>query len=131
MFYFGIDWSEDHHNLGIMNEAGALISLVEFEHTVQGFERIEIEWRKLGVPASACPVAIETAHNLLVDFLLDRECVVHIVPPQATDGYRNRRRSSGAHTDDRDATLLTSIMRTDRDSHRRLRPDRPLTQQKR
>jgi transposase len=129
MFYFGIDWSEDHHNLGIMNEAGALISLVEFEHTVQGFERIEIERRKLGVPASACLVAIETAHNLLVDFLLDREYVVHIVPPQATDGYRNRQRSSGAHTDESDATLLASIMRTDRDSHRRLRPDRPLTQQ--
>ena len=26
MFYFGIDWSEDHHNLRILNEAGARVS---------------------------------------------------------------------------------------------------------
>lgn len=129
MFYFGIDWSEDHHNLAIKNEAGSLITLIEFKHTVQGFEQIEGERRKLGVPASECLVAIETSHSLLVDFLLDRGYIVYIVPPQSTDGYRNRQRSSGAHTDDSDATLLSSIMRTDRDSHRRLRPDTPLTQQ--
>lgn len=129
MFHFGIDWSEGHHDLAIMNEAGALISLVQFKHTLQGFERIESERRKLGMPASECRLAIETAHNLLVDFLLDRGYIVYIVPPQATDGYRNRQRTSGAWNDESDATLLASIMRTDRDSHRRLRPNLPLTQQ--
>jgi hypothetical protein len=38
-------------------------------------------------------VAIETSHNLLVDYLLDRGYVVYLIPPQATDGYRTRRRS--------------------------------------
>ena len=51
-----------------------------------------------------------------------------IPPTQATKGYRNRQRSSGAH-DDSDAALLASIMRTDRESHRRLRPNLALTQQ--
>lgn len=129
MFYFGIDWSEDHHNLCIMNQAAARVSEIEFEHTPQGFEQVEVERRKLGLPARECTVAIETTYNLLVDFLLDRGYVVHIVPPQATNGYRNRQRSSGAHTDGSDAALLASIMRTDRDSHRRLRPNEPLTQQ--
>jgi len=128
MFYFGIDWSEDHHNLCIMNQAGARVSEIEFKHTLEGFEQIEAERRKLDVPAGECPIAIETAYNLLTDFLLERDYVVHIVPPQATNGYRNRQRSSGAHTDGSDAALLTSIMRTDRDSHRRLRPNTPLTQ---
>jgi len=129
MFYFGIDWSEDHHNLCIMNEAGARVSEIKFEHNLEGFKQIETERRNLGVPACDCVVAIETAYNLLVDFLLDRGYVVHIVPPQATNGYRNRQRSSGAHTDGSDAVLLSGIMRTDRDSHRRLKPNDPLTQQ--
>jgi transposase len=129
MFKFGIDWSEQHHNLCIRNSEGAIVSQVEFKHTLEGFERFDYERRKLGVPAGECLVAIETAYNLLVDFLLDRDYVVYLIPPQATKGYRNRQRSSGAHTDDTDAALLASILHTDLDSHRRLRPNSALTQQ--
>lgn len=129
MLFFGIDWSEDHHNLCILNQAGARVSQIAFEHSVTGFARVEEERRKLGVPACECLVAIETAYNLLVDFLVDHGYVVYIIPPQATKGYRNRHRSSGAHTDDSDAALLASILITDRDSHRRWRPNTPLTQQ--
>jgi transposase len=129
MFCFGIDWSENHHDLCIINQAGARVSQIQLEHSLAGFERIEAERRKLAVPASECLVAIETEYNLVVDFLLDRSYVVYIVPPQATQGYRNRQRSSGAHTDKSDAALLADILRTDRDSHRRLRPNHPRTQQ--
>ena len=129
MLYFGIDWSEDQHNLCIRNAAGAAISRVAFEHSLAGFERLEVERRKLNVPASDCPVAIETTYNLVVDFLLEHDYPVYIVPPQATEGYRNRQRSSGAHDDDSDAALLADILRTDRESHRRLRPNTALTQQ--
>jgi transposase len=129
MFFFGIDWSQDHHNLCILNQAGARVSQIEFKHSAQGFEQIEIERRKLSVPASECLVAIETAHNLVVDFLLDRGYEVYIIPPQATKGYRNRQRSSGARTDDSEAALLAGILITDRHSHRRWRPNGALTQQ--
>ena len=128
MLYFGIDWSEDHHNLCIRNAAGAAISRVAFEHSLAGFERIEVERRKLNVSTSDCPVAIETTYNLVVDFLLEHDYPVYIVPPQATEGYRNRQRSSGAHDDDSDAALLADILRTDRESHRRLCPHTALTQ---
>jgi transposase len=129
MFKFGIDWSEDHHNLCIRNDKGAIVSQIEFKHTLEGFQRFDDERRKLGVPASECLVAIETAYNLLVDFLLDRSYVVYLVPPQATRGYRNHRSSTGAHTDDSDAALLSSILHTDLDSHHRIHPNSPLTQQ--
>ena len=128
MFYFGIDWSQDHHNLAIVNESGAQVSRLQFEHTPAGFARLDDERRKLGVPAEDCPVAIETAYNLVVDFLLDHGYPVYIIPPQATNSYRNRTRSSRAHDDDSDAALLAGILRTDRDSHRRWRPNSPLTQ---
>ena len=79
MFYSGIDWSKDHHNLCIMNAAGARASQIQFKHTLKGFEQIEAERRKLNVPASECLVAIETTHNLLVDFLLEHDYVVYNV----------------------------------------------------
>jgi transposase len=129
MLYLGIDWSEDHHNVCILNEAGARVSQIEFEHSLAGFERMEAERRKLQVPVQECPVAIETSYNLIVDFLLEHDYPVYIVPPQATDGYRNRQRSSGAHDDDSDAALLAGIMRTDRESHQRWQPNTALTQQ--
>ena len=129
MFLFGIDWSQDHHNLCIRNGKGAIVSHIEFKHTLKGFQRFDDERRKLGVPPSECLVAIETAYNLLVDFLLDRGYLVYLIPPQATPGYRNRHRSSGAHTDDSDAALLSSILLTDLDSHRRLKPNSALTLQ--
>ena len=51
MFYFGIDWSQAHHNLCILNEAGARVSRIEFEHSLSGFAHIETERLKLGVAA--------------------------------------------------------------------------------
>jgi transposase len=129
MLYFGIDWSQSHHNLCIQNEAGATISELELKHTLEGFEQLDRERHKLGVPAADCLVAIETSHNLLVDYLLDRGYVVYLIPPQATGAYRSRQRSSGARTDETDAVVLAKALRTDRDAHRRLRPNLPLTQQ--
>lgn len=129
MFFFGIDWSDDHHNLCIRNAQGSIISLVEFKHTMKSFLRLDDERRKLGATPSECLVAIETAHNLIVDFLMDRSYLIYLIPPQATASYRNRHRSSGAHTDVSDAALLSSILLTDLDSHRRLKPNSALTQQ--
>jgi transposase len=129
MFYFGIDWSEQHHNLCIQSESGAIVSELKLKHTLEGFEQLDLERSKLDVPAAACSVAIETSHNLLVDYLLDRGYVVYLIPPQATDNYRGRRRSSGARTDETDAAVLAKALRIDRECHQRLRPNSALTQQ--
>jgi transposase len=129
MYFFGVDWSERHHNLCIQNEAGATISELELKQSLEGFEQLDRERRKLDVPAADCLVAIETSHNLLVDYLLDRGYIVYLIPPQATAGYRSRERSSGARTDETDAAVLAKAVRTDRDCHRRLRPNTALTQQ--
>jgi hypothetical protein len=34
MFKFGIDWSEQHHNLCIRNDHGAIVSQLELKHTL-------------------------------------------------------------------------------------------------
>ncbi len=90
MFYFGIDWSQDHHNLCICNESGARISELSFPQSVAGFQRCEAERQKLGSPATECVVGIETSHHLLVDFLLDQGYLVYLIPPRATQAYRHR-----------------------------------------
>ena len=129
MFKSGIDWSEQHHNLCIRNDQGAIVSRVEFKHSLEGFQRFDDKRRRLDVQPSECLVAIETAYNLLVDFLPDRGYLVYLIPPQATEGYRNRQRSTDAHTADTDAPLLSSILHTGLDSHRRLQPNSAPTQQ--
>jgi len=116
---------EDHHNLCICNDAGVLMSRIGFENSLSGFEQLEVQRRKLSVAMSECLVAIEMAHHLVVDYLLEQEYVVYLIPPGTTDAYRNRQRSSGAHDDGSDAALLASILRTDRASHRVWRPNNP------
>ena len=129
MLFFGIDWSCDHHDVCIRSEAGECLSRLRIEHSAEGFRRLEAERSKFAVPAHECLVGIETAYNLLVDYLVDLDYVVYIIAPKATDGYRNRQRLSGAHDDASDAALLADIVRTDRASHRQWRANAALTQQ--
>lgn len=128
MLYLGIDWSQDHHDVCFLNEAGQRMSQLHFEHSLEGFEQIEHERARFGLPPAECLVAIETSYNPIVDFLLDYGYPIYIIPPQATAAYRPRRSLSGAHTDSSDADLLAGILRTDRAHHRRLQPNLPLTQ---
>lgn len=129
MLYLGIDWSEHVQYVCICNEHGARLSQFSFELSLAGFQRLEQARAHLAVPTEACLVAIETTQHLLVDYLLDQRYAVYWVPPNATHAYRNRQRASQAHTDQSDAALLAEIVRTDRASHVRLRPNQPLTQQ--
>jgi len=131
MLYIGLDWSEKEHHVCILNEAGARISQLRVPHSLSGFQCLDAERAKLNVPAQECLVALETNHNLIVDYLLDREYVLYMIPPRATDGYRNRQRTSGAHDDASDAVLLASLIYTpsDRASLRRLQPNSALIQE--
>ena len=127
----GIDWSEDHHHVCIMNAAGAQLSLFEITHTPKGFARLEAEVEKLGLPPSSCPVGLETAHNLLVDFLWARGYRVYVIAPSVAKSSRGRFGSSGARTDFSDAILMADLLRTDRGRLAPWKPDGPLVCQMR
>lgn len=119
----GIDWSQDHHDVCIMNEAGAIIVRFEISHSPEGFAKLEKNIDKLDVPPANCLVALETAHNLLIDFLWSRGYTVFIVAPSVTRSSRGRYGSSGAHTDADDAFLLADLLRTDRARFAPWKPD--------
>lgn len=122
----GIDWSEKHHDVCVMNAAGAHVALFQVKHSLDGFERFLMEIQQLDLDASACPVALETAHNMLVDFLWSQGYPVYVVPPSMVKSNRSRYSTSGARTDASDALLLADILRTDRDRLVAWKPDSPL-----
>jgi len=122
----GIDWSEKHHDVCILNDAGVPLSSFQFKHSPDGFERFLKEVSLLGLDASACPVALETAHTMLVDFLWSQGYPVYVVPPFMVKGNRSRYRFSGARNDASDAMLLADILRTDRGRLVTWKPDSSL-----
>ena len=126
--YIGIDWSEKKHDIVFMNEPGAAIARLTIPHTAKGFLRFDTECDKLGVERAACVVGLETAHNVLIDFLWTRQYEhVYVIPPSVVKGNRGRQGSSGARTDQSDAFLLADILRTDRDRLYPWYPDSLLT----
>ena len=69
--YIGIDWSQDKHDVAFMNAAGAIIARRTIPHQPDGFRKLETTRQQLAVTAAGCLVGLETAHNLLLDFLWD------------------------------------------------------------
>ena len=128
--YIGIDWSQTKHDVCFLNEAGAPIVRQILAHSPEGFQKLEAHRQQLGVPASECLVGIETAHNLLIDFLWGHGYhQVFVIPPSVVNSTRGRYRQSGARTDQSDAFVLADVLRTDRARLQPWKPDHVLTRQ--
>lgn len=127
----GIDWSEKKHCVHLYNEEGALVTHVEIAHSVKGFAQLERQLNRANPEAANCLIAVETSHNLLVDFLLSRGYTLYVIAPNFVKSNRGRQSSSGAKDDDRDAQLLADILRTDRGRLIPWLPDGPLVRQMR
>ena len=67
--YIGIDWSENEHEVVWLNQAGAIIEHFTMKHKAEAFMKLEQARQQLGLAPDDCVVALETAHNLVVDFL--------------------------------------------------------------
>ncbi len=130
--YIGIDWSEEKHAVCFMNEAGSVIQELMIAHTPEGFLRLEQARQELGVTVQEACIGIETAHNLLIDFLIEQGYSnVYVLPPSQVKSNQARYTNSGAKDDRRDARLMADILRTDHDRLQIWRPDTALTRQMR
>jgi transposase len=126
--YIGIDWSQSKHDVAMMNEAGAVIVQQVIAHSEEGFHKLDHLRGRMGVVPERCVVGLETAHNLLIDFLWSRGYThVYVVPPNMVKSCRGRYRQSGARSDASDAVLLADLVRTDHSRLQRWHPDGPLT----
>jgi transposase len=116
----------------MMNEAGAAIVRQTIAHTPEGFLELETSYQSLCLSPDVCLFGLETAHNLLIDFLWSRgHANVYVIPPSVVNGTRGRYGQSGARTDQSAAFLLADLLRTDRARLQIWRPDSLLTRQMR
>jgi transposase len=130
--YLGIDWSERKHDVCMINECGEVLQQLVIAHTPEGFLELDTARRKMGIEARECVVGLETAHNLLVDYLWDQGYEqVYVLPPNAVKSAQGRYRQSGAKSDASDARLIADMLRTDQGRYTAWVADLALTRQMR
>lgn len=128
--YIGIDWSEAKHDAIFLDEKGQVLVHVVLPHTLQGLLKLERTRDKLGVSVSECVVGLETAHNLIIDFLWEQGYPkIYVTPPQVIKSSQGRYRQSGARDDHRDAQVIADVVRTDQARLQPWHPDGVLTRQ--
>ena len=125
----GIDWSQEHHDVRLHNVQGACLARFQVGHTLAGFQQLATRVAEVNPNPGDCLVAIETAENLLVDFLWTQQYRLYVLAPRMVKSSRGRQRASAARDDDSDAALLADILRTDRQRLIPWRPDGPQVRQ--
>ena len=128
--YIGIDWSENKHEVCFLDEEGEVLLVRQIAHTIAGFRQLDQARQSLGVGRGEVILALETAHNLLVDFLWEQGYEqMYVLPPSAVKSAQKRYRQSGAKDDAWDACLIANLMRTDQKRFANWKPDSTLTRQ--
>jgi transposase len=122
MWYTGIDWANDHHDVLVLDEKGHQVGSLRISHSTQGLAKLNAFLEQIIGRASKEQMAciIETTHGLLITALLEAGWPVYPVNPRTVD---RRRAASGAKTDMIDAYLLAKTGRADFADLHRLAPD--------
>lgn len=125
MFYAGIDWADDHHDIIVIDETGTRKGSLRVAHTKAGLNELNSFLSRFTSDTDPNQMAciIETNHGLLIRALLEGGWPVYPVNPKTVD---RKRGAAGAKTDAIDAYLLAKTGRSDLSDLRRLQPDSPL-----
>ena len=92
----GIDWSEQHHDVAVVDADGRLVAERRIGDNAVGFGRLlELLAEAGDRPEAPIPVAIETARGLLVACLRATGRPVYAINPLAMARYRERHAVSG------------------------------------
>ena len=127
--FCGIDWAEDHYDVALVDDAGAVLARKRISDDSFGYQVL------LGLLGEhgdhqddPIPVAIETPRGLLVACLRRTGRKIYAINPLSVARYRERHSVARAKSDRVDAELLANILRTDRNAHRPLPADSELAQ---
>src|SRR5438067_8647499 len=127
--FCGIDWAEDHYDVAVVDDAGAVLARKRISDDSFGYQVL------LGLLGEhgdrqddPIPVAIETPRGLLVAYLRRTGRKIYAINPLSVARYRERHSVARAKSDRMDAELLANILRTDRNAHRPLPADSELAQ---
>jgi transposase len=112
----GDDWAQDHHDIEVMDEAGAVLVRKRLPEGVAGIGHLhELISRFLPEPGTdvEVQVGIETDRGPWVAALVAAGYTVFPVNPLQASRYRSRHGVSGAKSDGGDAHMLADTVRTD------------------
>jgi len=119
----GVDWSQSHYDIAVVAHTGAYLSQFRIKKSHTGFEQLAEKIDQFNVPRPNCLIGLETAHNILIDFLWSQQFPVYVIAPSIVNSSRGRYGSSGAYNDQTDARLIADLLRTDRVRFAPWRPD--------
>jgi transposase len=125
MIFVGDDWAEDHHDVYVMDDAGARRAARRLPEGLAGISLLHELLAGQATEPDQVVVGIETDRGLWVDALVAAGYQVYAVNPLAVSRYRDRHQVSGAKSDAADAKLLADLVRTDRHNHRPIAGDSP------
>ena len=121
--YVGDDWSEDHHDVQLMNEAGEQLAARRLPEGVAGLAALHELIAAHASDPGEVVVGIETDRGPWVSALLAAGYRVYAINPRSAARYRERHHLGGAKSDAGDAKLLADLVRTDRHNHRPVASD--------
>jgi transposase len=119
--FVGIDWSQNNHEICVINTEGNVKASFQVEHTHEGLKFLCDKLRELtqgDLAKIGC--ALETNRGLLVNTLVEEGFNVYPINPREVD---SRRKTSGAKTDRIDAKIIAKILRSDYQDLKKLEPD--------
>jgi len=128
VIFVGIDWSERHHDVCVLDVVGNRLARARVTEGIEGVAELHgILAAHAGEPEEVI-VGIETDRGLLVGALVAAGYRVYAINPLSVDRYRDRHATSGAKSDPGDAKVLADIVRTDRHNHRPVAGDSDLAE---
>ncbi len=98
--FCGIDWSERHHDVAVVDEAGKLLVKARVNNDAAGLRQLLELLVGVGeTPSNPIPVAIERSRGLLVACLRGTGRQVFAINPLAVSRYRDRHSAAGKKSD--------------------------------
>jgi transposase len=123
MIFVGDDWSEDHHDVCLMDQAGKRLVSRRLPEGLTGIRQLHELVAEHAEEPDQVVIGIETDRGLWAGALAAAGYQVFAVNPLAVARYRDRHHVSGGKSDAADAKLLADLVRTDRHNHRPIAGD--------
>ncbi|RZU35761.1 IS110 family transposase [Edaphobacter modestus] len=125
-YFVGIDWGTQTHRVAVLDGNGRVVEQYDAAHSGDGLVALinKLKQRTECAPARVA-IGIEVAWGALVETLVESGFTLFSINPKQVDRFRDRFTVAGAKDDARDALVLASSLRTDRQSYKRVNIDCP------
>lgn len=123
MIFVGDDWAEDHHDIEIMDQAGATLARRRLPEGVEGVAALHALIAEHAEEPDQVVIGIETDQGMWVASLVSAGYQVYAINPKVAARYRDRHSIAGAKSDPSDARMLADLVRTDRHRFRTVAGD--------